>query len=330
MYVNALHHALRAIRLRDAEFVNLEVTAMQPVMIPSFTGANPDRPSSPGRALFCHLVTEGECVIISKERSEIRLRAGDVIALTNGASHSLQAIVCNPRPSGGRHIDRASRTKFICGTFVWENDPFGPLMAALPEIIRCPKSRGVTGSSVSDFYLLCANEGKTECPREDAVLARLGEALFMKIIMAHFESVAVGRDGWLAGLRDRHVGQALSLLHARPDKSWTLDQLSREIGMSRSALADRFIRFIGTPPMHYLALWRMQLATSLMLSDKRCIAKIASDVGYESEAAFSRAFKKIIGVPPAAWRRSQHEIHERQRSDQSEPGRPVLSFARAS
>lgn len=330
MCVTGLHHALRAVRLRDAEFVNVEVTALRPVRIPTSSEGILDKPSSPGRALFCHLITEGECIILSKERSEIRLRAGDVIALPGGAPHSLQAVVRNSRPSAGQHIGHVGRTNFICGTFVWESDPFGPLMAALPEIIRCPKTGDLAGSSLCDFYQLCANEGKATSLGADAVLARLGEALFTKIVLAYFESVSAGRDGRLAGLRDRHVGHAISLLHTHPDKDWTLDQLSREIGMSRSALADRFIRFVGTPPMHYLALWRMQLATSLMLSDTRCIARIASDVGYESEAAFSRAFKKIIGVPPAAWRRSQHEGQKRRRFGQSEPGGSAVSLARAS
>jgi AraC-like DNA-binding protein len=123
----------------------------------------------------------------------------------------------------------------------------------------------------------------------------------------YLESLPNEQTGWLAGLRDRHVGHTLSLMHAHPAKDWTLETLSGEVGLSRSALADRFAEFVGLPPMQYLARWRMQIASSLLTQGQSNIAKIAVDVGYESEAAFSRAFKKVVGMPPAAWRRSRRK-----------------------
>ena len=113
------------------------------------------------------------------------------------------------------------------------------------------------------------------------------------------------QTGWLAGLRDPIIGHALALLHDRPADSWTLERLAREIGVSRSALADRFTQFVGQPPMRYLARWRMQLATSLLCDGMAKVSAMALDVGYDSEAAFSRAFKKVVGLSPAAWRRQQ-------------------------
>ncbi len=143
------------------------------------------------------------------------------------------------------------------------------------------------------------------------MLAKLSELLFIELVRMHLESLPREQTGWLAGLRDRHVGQALSLLHAEPARPWTLEDLSGAVGLSRSALADRFAGFVGVPPMHYLAKWRMQIASGLLTSGQANIARIAVEVGYDSEAAFSRAFKKIVGMPPAAWRKN-HSVGQEQ------------------
>jgi len=111
--------------------------------------------------------------------------------------------------------------------------------------------------------------------------------------------------GWLAGLRDRYVGRALGLLHERPAHDWTIDELGRDVGLSRSALHERFVQYVGQPPMQYLANWRVQVGSRLLRETHRTVAAIAQEVGYESEAAFSRAFKRLVGSPPATWRRSQ-------------------------
>jgi AraC-like DNA-binding protein len=132
------------------------------------------------------------------------------------------------------------------------------------------------------------------------VLAKLSELLFVETVRRYVESLPDGQTGWFGGLRDPHVARALALLHRDLARHWTVDDLGREVGLSRSALADRFIRLIGVPPMHYLVSWRMQVATQKL----RSIAQVAEIVGYESEAAFSRAFKKAFGTAPATWRRS--------------------------
>ena len=130
--------------------------------------------------------------------------------------------------------------------------------------------------------------------------------VFVDAARRYLESLPEGGgSGWLAALRDRHVGRAIALLHERPSHDWSVEELGRSIGLSRSALHERFVDLVGQPPMQYLANWRIQLGANLMRSSRYTVATIAQEVGYESEAAFSRAFKRLMGQPPAAWRRAQ-------------------------
>ncbi|WP_228218447.1 helix-turn-helix transcriptional regulator [Aromatoleum toluclasticum] len=127
--------------------------------------------------------------------------------------------------------------------------------------------------------------------------------MFVDTARRYLEALPDDATGWLAGLRDRYVGRALALLHEQPERDWTIDELGREVGLSRSALHERFMQFLAEPPMHYLAHWRIQLGSRLLRESNRTVAAIAQEVGYESEAAFSRAFKRLVGQPPATWRR---------------------------
>ena len=129
--------------------------------------------------------------------------------------------------------------------------------------------------------------------------------MFIEIIRRHLESLPAQRSGWLAGLRDPFVGKALSLMHGMPARHWTIEELAREVGLSRSVLAERFANLVGLPPMHYLTKWRMQIASELLTGSNTNMASIADRVGYESEASFSRAFKKMNGMPPSAWRQRE-------------------------
>ena len=137
----------------------------------------------------------------------------------------------------------------------------------------------------------------------ESVLAKLSELMFIEVVRRHLEALPPEQAGWLAGLRDPFVGKALSLMHAEPARNWTIEDLAKQVGLSRSVLAERFADLVGIPPMHYLAKWRMQIATGLLSGGSANIAAVAAEIGYGSEAAFSRAFKKMVGVPPSAWRR---------------------------
>jgi len=136
------------------------------------------------------------------------------------------------------------------------------------------------------------------------MLAKLSELMFVEALRNYIEALPPEQTGWLAGLRDRYVGRALTLLHSRPAEAWTVDLLAKEVALSRSALAERFTELLGQPPMQYLTRWRLQLAAQMLHSERRGIGAVASDVGYESEAAFNRAFKREFGAPPAAWRKA--------------------------
>jgi transcriptional regulator GlxA family with amidase domain len=139
----------------------------------------------------------------------------------------------------------------------------------------------------------------------ETVLAKLAELLFVAVIRQYIETLPADARSWFSGLRDRHIGLALRLIHARPTENWTLESLSREVGLSRSVFAKRFMEYLNVSPMHYLAGWRLQIATRLLDDKNISIAEAAAEVGYESEAAFNRAFKKFAGTPPGAWRKGR-------------------------
>ncbi len=158
---------------------------------------------------------------------------------------------------------------------------------------------------LGSFVRAAVDEADNKRPGGEGVLARLSELMFIEVVRRYVESLPAEQTGWLAGLRDRHVGRALNLLHGNPSRAWTLDQLVKEVGLSRSSLVERFSHFVGQPPMQYLAEWRMQIAAGLLAQGSDNVARVAAAVGYESEAAFSRAFKKLVGMPPAAWRKGR-------------------------
>ena len=155
---------------------------------------------------------------------------------------------------------------------------------------------------LSQFIRFAVAESSDRRAGGEGVLAKLSELMFIEVVRRHLESLPAEQSGWLAGLRDPFVGKALSLLHGAPAHNWTIEELAKQSGVSRSVLAERFGELVGDPPMHYLAKWRMQIASELLSRGNASVASIAAEIGYESEAAFSRAFKKMIGVPPSAWR----------------------------
>jgi AraC-like DNA-binding protein len=148
-----------------------------------------------------------------------------------------------------------------------------------------------------------AQENTAPGPGSGTLLAKLAELLFVEAMRRYVEALPEEQTGWLAGLRDRYVGRALTLMHERPAHDWTVDDLSEQVGLSRSALAQRFANLLGAPPMQYLTRWRLVLAAAALRSGNRAIARVAEESGYESESAFNRAFKREFGMPPAAWRR---------------------------
>jgi AraC-like DNA-binding protein len=189
---------------------------------------------------------------------------------------------------------------FVCGFLGCDARPFNPLLTALPPVLRVHDQSGGPLDSLVRFAL---SESKGTRVGGEGVLGRLSELMFVEVIRRYLEALPAERADWLAGLRDPYVGRALALLHRHPARSWDLESLARAIGLGRSALSERFTQFVGQPPMHYLANWRMQLAANALRSGNENVATIAHQVGYDSEAAFSRAFKKAVGSPPSEWRK---------------------------
>ena len=206
--------------------------------------------------------------------------------------------------NGSALVDgRAADTTLVCGFIGCDARPFNPLLATLPRLMHLPAGRGNDCSS--QFATFAASESASRRPGGEALLERLSEMMFVDAIRRHVDTLPAESTGWLAGLRDRIVGRALMLLHERPAAAWTIDELGNQVGLSRSALHQRFVDLVGQPPMQYLTRWRMQLASRLLRDTQQSVAAIALDVGYDSEAAFTRAFRRAAGMPPAAWRRHQ-------------------------
>jgi AraC-like DNA-binding protein len=196
-----------------------------------------------------------------------------------------------------------AETIIVCGFLGCDLRPFNPLVAALPRLLHLPAARA--GAWIGRVIDQAASESAERRPGGDAVLERLSEMMFVDTARRYLDTLPEDATGWLAGLRDRYVGRALALMHERPQHAWTIDALGRDVGLSRSALHERFVQYLGQPPMQYLAHWRIQLGSRLLRETRRTVATIALEVGYESEAAFARAFKRLVGAPPAAWRRSR-------------------------
>jgi AraC-like DNA-binding protein len=208
--------------------------------------------------------------------------------------------------AAGHSADRPASdapTTLVCGFLGCDLRPFNPLIATLPRLLHVPDNGD--GAWVAQLMQQAVSASQKKRPGSDAVLERMSEMMFADAVRRYVEALPGESTGWLAGLRDRHVGRALTLLHAEPARDWNIEALADEAALSRSAFYDRFVRLIGQPPMQYLTQWRMQVASGLLRQSHAPVASIALEVGYESEAAFSRAFKRATGIPPAAWRRAR-------------------------
>ena len=203
-----------------------------------------------------------------------------------------------------RHGGGGVATRFVCGYLACSRSVCRPLLEALPRVLRIPIGEGPTAALLRELLRVGVLESSMSRPGAESMLAKLSELMFVDALRRYVESMPPGGKGWLAGVRDAQVGRALALLHARPDKPWTVDELAREVALSRSALADRFAALVAEPPIQYLMRWRLALAAQRLRSGREAIARVAEHSGYESEASFSRAFKREFGMSPAAWRKA--------------------------
>ena len=320
--MDALSDVLRVVQLTGAVYLDGVFSTPWCVNVPADSALCSAYLPPAERVVSFHLVTEGRCwaMLPNEADSAVQVDAGDVIVVPQGEAHMigsgtdvraeliapLLADQVQARPGevmtlaygGGGPV-----TRMVCGFLtaqdVWKN----PLLAALPRLFTV-SVRGSTGSWLESSLRFAAEETASVHAGRATVLAKLSELLFVEAVRRYVDTMPDDRKGWLAGLRDRLVARALALMHARPAHAWTVEDLARQVGMSRSALAQRFTDLLGVPPMQYLAQWRLQLAALQLRAADRSLAQIAEEVGYDSEAAFNRAFKREFGVPPGTWRRS--------------------------
>jgi AraC-like DNA-binding protein len=269
--------------------------------------------------IIFHLLIEGSAFVQLDDGRPMALSAGDIVIFPHGDPHTfgngspsqlldgdgmLALIQCRNlgtmRAGGGGDVAR-----FVCGYMACDPQLCRPILAGLPRVLKVSVRSGPSGQWLEDSIRRLVEEVGSHRPGSEALLAKLSEALFVETLRQYVTSLPADEIGWLAGARDPVVGQSLAILHSRVSYPWTIAELACEVGVSRSALVERFARYLSEPPMAYLTRWRLQLAARRLASTPHSVAEIAADVGYESDAAFSRAFKREFGSPPARFRRER-------------------------
>jgi AraC-like DNA-binding protein len=318
--MDALSDVLRVSRLTGGVFLHAEF--FEPWCMAARVGPEHCTPAlgPASHLILYHYVVEGELRIrVGDEGGEnLMLGAGDVVLLPRNDVHlvgsdlTLPPVagtdIIQPPKDGGlfsiHHGGSGRRTRMICGYLGCDCTDENPVLSTLPALLKLDAEQGGAAEWIRSTFQYAAGEVASGRPGSETVLAKLSELLFVEAVRRYAEALPQGQTGWLAGLRDPYVSRALALLHHDITRPWTVDDVSREVGLSRSALADRFISLIGMPLMHYLASWRMQVASQKLRNTSASLAQVADLVGYGSEAALSRAFKKAFGTAPATWRRS--------------------------
>jgi len=315
--IDALSDVLRVARLSGGAFLHAEffepwcmAARIAPDQCSAYLG-----PAS--HIILYHYVVTGNLRVRLEGEDPFELAAGEVVLFPRNDPHLLGSDFDLPptraaeviRPPRGGDLTKirlggdGACARVICGFLGCENADGNPVIGALPAALKLQVGESGAAEWIRSTFQFAADEVARGRAGSDAVLAKLSELLFVEAVRRYAETLPPEQSGWLAGLADPYVSRALSQLHTRVDHDWTVEALGREIGLSRSALAERFTRVIGVAPMQYLANWRMQVAAQSLRGTSMALIDIAEQVGYESEAAFSRAFKKAFGEPPATWRR---------------------------
>lgn len=320
---DTLSEVLRAVRLTGAVFFAIDASAPWVTEAPRASVIAPHIMPGVEHVIEYHVVTAGSCWGGVVGEPAVRLETGDVIVFPQGDQHVISSapgmraaeVDITPHERASRSplpvaisIDGggSERTQMICGFLGCDARPFNPLLATLPRVIHL-RSNGENGSVLRNLVELAVAESAAPKAGSDCILARLSELLFIEVVRRYVANLPSETVGWFAGLRDEQIGRALQKLHQHPAHPWALEELAKEVGMSRSILAERFTHFVGVPPIQYLAQWRIQLAAGLLRTNNAGLAEIAERVGYGSEAALSRAFKRWVGVAPALYRRGSAE-----------------------
>jgi AraC-like DNA-binding protein len=300
-----LGDALHFLRMSGAFYCRSELTDPWGLTLPAL----PDY-------LWFHVVTSGSMWLELPDAEPERLERGDMALVTHGTGHSLRGEPGAPTPAILeldreevsdryeilRHGGEGALTRLVCGAVRFDHPAARNLVTALPDVIRI-EADGVEGDWMQGTLALMAAETKDLRPGGEAVITRLSDVLVIQAIRAWIERDPTAQTGWLGALRDPQIGRALALIHGDPARAWTVASLADELAMSRSSFAARFSELVGEPVIQYVTRWRMQVAASSLQEEGATVAELASRLGYRSEAAFARAFKRVVGVAPGAVKR---------------------------
>lgn len=319
--MDALSDVLRVVKLTGGVFLDAEFSA--PWCIKSQIGPEDCRPflPEPAQVISYHYVVEGRLLVRAGEETPVALKAGEIVLFPRNDVHYLgSAMAQRPTdaheliqvPQGGGlprivHGGGGEKTRIVCG-FLGSEAQHNPLLATLPAMLTLNVLDTPGGDWFARSFNFAAHEIAGADPGSATVLSKMSELLFVEAVRRYVASLPAEETGWLAGLRDAAVGKALALIHTRLAEEWTAETLAREVGLSRSAFADRFTVLLGVPPIRYLTSWRLQMAAHKLRDGRLSVAQTGFEVGYDSEAAFTRAFKREFGTPPAAFRRQGQEI----------------------
>jgi AraC-like DNA-binding protein len=314
--MDVLSTVLKTVRLEGALFYNAEFSAPWCVYTPRSSAMAPYVSSEPRHVIIYHLFTQGRGYAIVEGGQRVSLSAGDIVVFPHGDPHILgngrdieptdhgailQEILAQglkpARMGGGGEV-----TRLICGYLLCDGQLSKAFLGGLPPIFKVNIGSDGSGRWLETSIRYSVDQAAASKTGSEIVVAKLSEVLFAETLRRYLEMLPPGQRGWLAGARDPDVGNALALMHRQPSDPWTIAALARKVGVSRSVLAERFRHFLGVPPMAYLTQWRLQLGAQLLTSTSYSVAQVASEVGYESEPAFNRAFKRTFGSPPARFR----------------------------
>jgi AraC-like DNA-binding protein len=316
--MDALSDVLRIVGLTGGIFLDARFTA--PWSIAGKVGPEHCAPyMAPSAFVICfHFIVEGSCLVGLDGEPPFRAEKGDVVLLPHNELHRLGSTLDIPaipameivnltEVSALPQIDHGGggeACSMVCG-FLGADALIEPLISTLPSALILKIHDTPGGEWMSQSFRYGARELASGGPGAATIMSKMSELLFVEAVRRYLMTMPEERRGFLAGLRDPAIGKALALMHSQVGREWTADDLAGAVNMSRSAFAERFSMLIGHPPMKYLINWRMQIAARKLREGRLSIGQIAFDIGYESEAAFTRAFKREIGLPPSAWRK-QH------------------------
>jgi AraC-like DNA-binding protein len=320
MSEDTLSDVLQTVRLSGAVFFDVVASSPWVAEAPPAATIAPKVMPDAQHVMEYHVITSGNgwATLIDAPDEPVRLEAGSIIMFPQGDRHALSSapgmraepnlVLCD-QPTGlsppfsvEQFGDGREQTQLICGFIGCDTLPFNPVIRCLPRMVHVPEGFTQGGGWLGSLIAAIMKEKRKERVGARSILGRLSELLFIEVVRCNAESVPAGTSGWLAAHADPRMARAIELLHREPARAWTLDELARRAGASRTVLVQHFTRQLGVAPMTYLTNWRMQLAARLLADGGGGLSRVAADVGYESEAAFSRAFKRCTGISPGAWR----------------------------